>query len=243
MSSRFNLRQKNITVDSASRSSGTSSNFTSTLAIPHNNEFNKCSVLMAEIPKSYYPLDSTTTNTFLVNAVTVTIPPNVFYTGTSLATACTTALLAALPANVITVTYVSNTGMFKFVAATSTFTLTFTDLLAKYFGFESGTVYTDTALTTNAVNIANLNRYDVLYVRSSISVNNNDDILMTLFPASYPDVSLIAYSTPDIFGASVNVGNNKSNSHSFNIQDINGKNVDLHGVGCRFVISMWNEPI
>jgi len=70
---RVNQSQKIISVDSSSRTNGTSSNFNVPVAIPHSNAFNKLSTVICEMPKSYYILDSTTNNSFLFYTTIITL--------------------------------------------------------------------------------------------------------------------------------------------------------------------------
>lgn len=256
--------QKVISIDSSSRSSGTPSNFDVSVDMPQSNAFNKASCMMAEIPKSYYTLpdqtitanrlriylSSTAIGTVLVGA----IDGARMHDASTFAAALSTELTVLIAT--LSCAYDTTLGKIVFTDTALDFDIQITqtgavadwveDLAAKYTGFNLGTLYSATLTggTTHVLippNMSNVQRYDALYVTSSVTSNNNDDVLITIYPSKFPNLSLISYTAPDTDSNSVNVTNSNTNNIHFTLRDRYGIPVDLNGVDMRLVVTFYNE--
>ena len=241
--SRVNLTQKILTIDSADRTGGTSSSFDVNIDMPRFNAFNKASVVMCEIPKAYYAADAALTGE--VNGFVFSIPVatmQTFMTASTFGTALQTALDASGSGLTYTVTYSSLTGKYTVVASGNIDLDTTNPLLAKYLGIEINTTYPAVLGTTFVSSkIANIQRYDTLFVNCSIISNNNSPRLLTLFPSQTPDLAMIGYTSPAMDLGSVNLTDNGTTSIHVALVDSSGSVVELNGANIRLVLSCYNE--
>jgi hypothetical protein len=240
---RVNQSQKVFSIDSSQRSNGSVSNFDIAINMPHSNAFNKAAVIVCELPKSFYHLDSTN-NTFDFDLSTVTIPANQFYTATTFAAAVQTAVAAVIAST--TCTYSSTTGKLTIYNATTDFSILATGVIAKYLGVVSGTrVYSDNFTGTEerliCPNIVNMQRYDVIYIRASGLQNNNDNVLLEIYPGLSTDLSVIQYSNISSDIHNVTVEQNNMNVMHFSVQDKDGKDIEFNGVNWRMLLYMGFE--
>lgn len=236
---RVNQSQKVFSIDSSQRSNGSVSNFDIAINMPHSNAFNKAAVIVCELPKSFYHLDSTN-NTFLYNASTVTITANQFYTATSFAAAVQAALVT-VSGVAMTCTYSSTTGRMTITHPTTLFTITASGVIAKYLGLVSAAVNTSSALSVISTNIVNMQRYDVIYIRASGLQNNNDNVLLEIYPGLSTDLSVIQYSNISSDIHNVTVEQNNMNVMHFSVQDKDGKDIEFNGVNWRMMLYMGHE--
>lgn len=234
--SRVNLTQKVITIDSSKRMNGTTSSFDVKVDIPRFNAFNKASIVMCEVPKSYYSSSGVMLGQ-LDGAGSFSITGDKFWTGSLFASD----LQAALGAGYL-VSYSAVTGKLT-INKTGGFTIRIDNaLLAKYTGLLQGVVYTsDGSDNVVSVNIVDMQRYGSLFIQSDLIFNNNDNRLVTLFPGGTPDLGFMGYSSPAMELGSVNVSSNTSGIGHFSVVDDTGAEVDLNGVNMRLVISFYNE--
>lgn len=240
------ISQKNVTIDSSRRESGTSTNFNINLPIPSINYFNKAAVSYFEMPKAYYLVDSAN-NQFALDEeaggsqVNVTISVG-NYTAATLATELGTQMSAVSPNGyTYTVTYDSSTNKFTFTHATASsstdFTITSSNIWDRYLGFTNDLSSTNGIATSD--NQIDLQRHNVLYLTADNISNNNDDVLLTIFPSGYSNYSTISYTNPDLMLTAVNVVNNNANQITFTLRDADRNIVDLNNCPIRFVLSMW----
>lgn len=252
MSNRVDLTRKILTIDSSDRSYGSGSSFDVNIDMSRFNAFNKASVLMCEVPKSYYHFDSAPTFSITESTGPVTeavsITAGRFYTASQLAAELKTALDAASVSGgnslTYTVTYSSTTGKFTIAvsAGETTFLTGSSELLSKYLGFEvSDTANVTSSSTYTGPNVANMQRYDAIYVNCSFVSNNNSPRLLTLLPSGTPDLSMISYNSQDIDLGSVNLVDNMTNAATFWVVDKNNKPIELNGQNMRLVLTLWNE--
>lgn len=244
LAQRVNHTQKILTIASQARNSGSESEFDIDVNMPKSNAFNKASVVMLEMFKSWYTLDATTTNTFTINVnaggdQVVTIPSGINYTSASLALTIQ-GQLAGLHAGM---TCVINAGNSKMVIThpTLNFTILATNEMAQYMGFVGGVVSTSSGFSLTSPNIVNLQRYDVLHVRASGIQNNNDNILISVFPSGYANNSTIRYASPDSMTNSVTVENSSFNNMRFTVEDKYGKKINFNGINWQMILTFWNE--
>jgi len=246
---RFSYR-KNFNIDSDDRSNGDAENFNINLDIPYRNGFNTAVALSAEIDKSYYLLDDSTTNSFSCTSITtddVNLTPNKDYDTAAWAIMVNAALNAATITGPFTTTYNDQTAKYTIENVTNTFSCDFTNSpeIAKYLGF-SQAVNTATGsgpwvLTSSK--IAKLNRYDVITIRSNICLNNNNPNLCFIYPNGYAFGETIRYECKDPNTASTGVDNIRQNNFNFEIVGDDGKVINLQGGSWRFILSLSYEKL
>lgn len=238
MNSRVNLTQKIVTLDSSKRLYGSTSSFSVKGNIPQVNAFNRASVIMCQVPKSYYSSDVALTGQ-INGAGVVTLPTGKFWSASSLAVD-----LAAAMGAPYTVVYDSVTGKMTIGnGGSGAFTFRADDaLLAKYLGLVAGVVYaSDGSDEIVSVNIVDMQRYGSLFVTCSIIKNNNDNRLVSLFPGGTPNLAFMGYSSPAMDLGSVNVVNSSTDVINVQVVDEDGKEVELNGVNCRVMLTLYNE--
>ena len=249
--------QKNFSIDSSQRTAGTSiSNFRHETNLPRDYDFDRVTCLQAEIPKAYLMLDADAT--FELNEATgsvdttVTIPGGLNYTGAELATALATALDAASATGANSFTYtvalVSASGKYSITASSGDFTLTFNEtsednkVISKYLGFDKGVVSDSSASSILlSKNIVDLQRHNVLYIRSTICNNAGDDILATIYVGTSIDLSMIKWNTPDGRLFSVGLSNNITSCSNFSLTDGYNKLINMNGVNWRFTFQAYKS--
>lgn len=240
-STQIALNKKFFNVDSRYRASGSNTNFNYDLNIPFRQNFNSVSVQTVEIPKTYYMLDSVTNNVLnfeypVATPQVATITSGRNYDASELAAELQTQMNAAVAG--FTVSIDSNTGKFTITHSTGVFNITFATnpKLAKYLGFEQIQYTSNGSFVLTSVNYANLQRYDFLKIRSSIALNNNNDDLAIVYPASHGEGSIIRYDAVDTHLTSVGMANSRSNNFNFVLLDESNGVVNLNGGNWRILL-------
>ena len=243
---KFDIKKKEINIDSDNRNSGTGSNFNINLNMPMNNKFSHVSLCLAEIPKSYYLFEDVGASvghfklTEAGGGTATNSPVNITpgnYTDSTLATELQTKLNADASASTYTVTANTNTKKFTITKTSGgTFTLTFTSpAFARIFGLVNG-ANASTLTVLTSTNSYNLQRHNVIYLRSNLAQNYNDSTLSTIFPNSYSDGNIIKYFSPDVEASAKTISNNNYNAYDFAFVDSEGKDINLNGLGIRFTL-------
>lgn len=248
--------QKNFTIDSGNRTTGSISNFQHNTDFPREYDYDRISCISAEIPKAYYMLD--TDATFELNEATgsvdttVTISGGRNYTSSQLESALATALTAASATGAnsftYTVSFSANTGKFTITASSGDFQLTFNTTsaantsISKYLGFAEGaqTASSSSSVLTS-LNIANMQRYDVLYIRSNLVNNSGNDILAEVWVGSTIDLAMIEYHPNEPTRHACGFADNASFNSSFSLTDKDGKLIEMNGINWRFVFSAYKS--
>ena len=241
-SQRVNLSQQILTIDSADRTSGSTTSFDVNITMNRNNAFNKASIIICEIPKAYYASDVALSG-LIDGTDAFTLPTGKFWNASTFTVDLATALNASASTVVFTVTYDLNDDAKLIITGDGAYTLfTTDDLLSKYMGIESGVIYTaDGSFIVNSTKIVNMQRYDSLFVNCSIISNNNSPRLLALFPSQTPDLAFIGYTAHDMDLGSVNLTNNGSTSVHIDVVDKNGTVINLNGMNTRLVLTVYNE--
>lgn len=253
----LNNKRKIVSVDSRLRNNpGTSSggnnptgssstNFNINLNVAQfTNKFTKCSISQLEIPKSYYLIDTFDSTAFFIYDTTnpggIIVPISVGnYTAIELATELETSL-NIVSGDGYTITFYPSINKFRFVNATGVFNITTSsDYLDKYFGFDISDDGPPASADFYSLNCINLQRHDVVYLRSDMFKNNNDNIGSQIYVNSYTDGDVIRYTTSDLDGNSMTVVNAHNNAFSFSVLDYQGKVINLNGVDIRFTLVLW----
>lgn len=250
--------QKAFTIDSANRTTGSISNFRHDTDFPREYDYDRVTCINCEIPKSYFMLDEDAT--FQLNEATgpvnttVTIAGGRNYTSSQLESALATALTAASASGANTFTYTvsfsANTGKYSITASSGDFQLTFNTTsdantsISKYLGFAEGaqTASSSSSVLTS-LNVVNLQRYDVLYLRSNLVNNSGNDILAEIFVGTTIDLALIRYDPNEPTRYARGFSDNASFNSQFSLTDRNNKVVELNGVNFRFVMMAYKSDL
>lgn len=230
-------------INSASRSSGTSSQFNIDLRgkFAQPNNYDHIVLTSASIPKSYY-LIGTFTSTFTMTensfVRTVTIPTG-NYTFTGLASQLATSLTASsLLGLTFSVTGITQTGKYLFSytgAADVTFDLS-NSQIAHIIGFDHA-IYTFTSQTLTSANVVNLQLTSTLQIQSNI-VGGQDTVLSEVIPtiAAFGQI-LFTENSPAYVSKPLN--NNISTNYTFWITDSSGRQIDLNGLDWQCVVVVY----
>lgn len=240
-------------INSANRITGTDANFSYQLPIPPGIDYDRVTVLQANIPMSYY-LVQAGQNTFtlqeLGNNYTVTVPPG-NYSALSFITVITPILNSAsghgwtyaftLP-NQFTQ---PNTAKYTYTvtgSGSSQPSFIFGKYLYQQFGFSANSTNTFTSNTLTSANVLNFIPEQTLLIHSNICQNyNSTDILQEVYNNNNAPFSQItylataaeAYSKPFI----------KTTGGLFNIYitDENNLPIDLNGINCNFSLLLYEK--
>lgn len=248
--------QKVISIDSSSRSSGDSSSFSLRLPIPQRNEFDKVALLIADIPKGYYMFNSAdaAASNIVFTDGGVGTPVTAFptdarnYSASQMAATLKTMLDASAVATTTnetyTVTFQSFNGKFRIVNdSANAFTVDFIGpLFAKYSGFIEGAVNASSGGVGVLVSSkrVNLQKYDSVFIHSSLVSNNGDDRLAELYMNDVSNLDLLSFKTPDANLYSRALSNGQTNEGTFSLQDKNGAAIDLNGGEWRATIVLYS---
>jgi hypothetical protein len=248
------LFQKTLSIDSSQRYTGIATDFNVRLPIPTRNEFNKISLLMLDAPKGYYMVDtavaaaSSITYTDLgAGSPVIPFPTEERnYTASQFAAVLKTMLelgSAGTGSNdTYTVTFLSYSGKFQIVNdAGNAFTVVFDGaLFSKYSGFVEGVSNTSTVDTLVSTIRVNLQRYDVIYVHSSLAANNGDDVLAEIYMNDVSGLDVLSFQTPDANLYSRGLSNRETDNARFSLQDKDGNIIDLNGGEWRCIIALYS---
>lgn len=254
--------QKAVQVNSTSRVNGSSTNFSQNVKIPSSNNqcFNKASLLKADIPKGWYMVEAGESVSFNYTDGAGTRAGSLFtspaefgdqernYTATELASHLASRLDQASLAgsgNTHTVVFDTSRGKFRIDSDITSFTIAFTDTLPatqrakKYLGMND--TQTSTGLTLSSPNRANLQRYDVIQLHTSLVDNAGDDILAELYFNGTSNSDVLEWTTPDAWLYAKGMSNNRTNQVNFSLTDENGKPVNLNGLEWRASIVLYDD--
>jgi hypothetical protein len=243
------ISQKQIFyINSYNRQTGDTSEFTVSLDIDNDVEWDFVTVLDASIPKSYYCIQAGLNSFTLVeDAVdyTITIPAG-NYTRTSLCNVLI-GLLNATTAWVYTITY-SNIGITGDTGQL-TFGVTGNDSQPQFIftasspyeqlGFDSNTTYNFSGNSLVSPNVINLAQEATLFISSDICQNKTDNILCNIITPQDSSFSFIVYTNTSVYEYSKVYTGSKSNIYSFRLQDENGNKINLNGLNMVFTLMLY----
>ncbi len=237
------LYKKIFHIDSRKRDSGINdANFSITLPIESNEEFDSVVLLKCQIPKSYYMVRdgfNTFTLTENLTSITITIPVG-NYNRRSFAIVLEQLLNTASLNNFIyTVSYNNSskegdTGKYSFTC--QGFTLppqfVFTENVFELLGFNPNSINTFIGGILISSNVIKLQLEDSIYIHSDICVNENgDNILEVVYSSTNdPTFSIISYEMIDLETNSKNINKSVSNTFKFTLTNENEQQLDLNGL-------------
>ncbi len=241
-------------INSNDRDGGTHSDFTYTLNIDTNKEFDRVTVLSASIPKSFYLIqDGQNTMTLNENGVNITLTlPAGNYTRGSLATVFKNLLnensILAYGYNVtysnISVTY--DRGGYIFTASNvigSQPEFIFGEHLAEQLGFLRNTTYPFVNSYLRSPNVCNLANETTLYIHSDICQNREgNNVLQEIYSSGDATFSYVNFTNPIPMEYSRDLaGANTSNSFRFFLTNENGEIIDTNGINLNFTIMIYKK--
>lgn len=230
-----------IYINSDERSAGSNEDFTVALTMSPNEDYDRCCVLYAQIPISYY-LISSHNNSFTlkegVSTVLITIPVG-NYSSTSFSTVVAT-LLNTNSINHWTYTLSLNNsftsasdGKFYFTVSgnSSQPSFIFTNYLYEQFGFSKNSTNTFTSNALVSVNVISFIPETVLYLYSDLvetKDNNSTSVLQEFYGENSVSYSNIVYQCKTVEEYSKPLKKGFSNSISLTLIDQHGGVVNLN---------------
>jgi len=200
-------------INSKNRIAGTDSDFTYQIQFPPETKYDRVCVLQANIPKSYYLIQSNESFQLTedLNTVTITVPVG-NYTRKSFASTVQGLLNTNSPHGYnYAITYptsssVGDTGKYTFTVTGNgiiqpIITFTGTNDINEHLGFENG-ANNFVANTLVSTNVINLQPETTLFIHSDISTNGRDNVLQEIFGTSQQDYSSITFQQQCLEGYS-----------------------------------------
>jgi hypothetical protein len=247
-------------LNSATKLSGTTSNFTVPLQIPQGEQYDRITVLQANIPVSYYLIQAGY-NTFILKegtqSVTITIPPG-NYNVNSFASmvAGGTGLLTTNSPNgyTYTMTYPTsftqnNTGLYTYSVNSSAMTIsiiTSTYPVFEQLGFPSNSTNmfvagsgVSTLISSNVLKFIN---EDTLFIHADLCDNGSDDILQEIYNNNNSALSNISFLSTDPLSYSKKLTTNKAQTISISLTDENNLPINLNGLNMVVTIMLYKDP-
>lgn len=239
-------------IDSHQRVTGSHSDFAYSINLNPTEKYDRCVVLSAVIPKSYYLIAapySSFTLTEGTSNVTVTIPDG-NYSASSFRIAVTNLLNAVSPNHyTYSITYPNtatsaNTGLYTYSVTGNSgtqpsFTFSSNDTVNEQFGFDVGT-YTFSGNTLTSINVIKMQSEDTVYIHSDMCTNGTDNVLQEIF-SNAPDFSSIKYQCVNVEAYSKNITTQNNNVYRFIITDEDGRTLNLNGLNVVFVLCVYKN--
>lgn len=230
-------------INSANRTGGTNSSFTYSFNLATDEEYDRCCVLQASVPISYY-LVQDGYNTFTlqegVSTATITVPAG-NYNSRSFMTVVSGLLNTASPNGFTYAMTMNNTfsnvddgKIYYSVSGNAGVQPDF--ILAEncyeQLGFNANSSVSFSSDSLISTNVINFIPEQTLYLFSSLvktSKNNSNGILQELVASNDVPYSCITYKAVDVEAYSKEISNSKTNSFTLLLQNENGQNIDLNG--------------
>jgi hypothetical protein len=236
---------------SGAQQANTDSNFFYMIDM-HNFDFDQVCVLQANIPKSYYLVQSgQNTFTLIEGSSSILISFPIGNYGRSSFKTQLQALLNTYSPNgyVYSVTIPNSTtgpdtGLYYFSVTGNAGVqpqFTFTIYLYEQFGFNSNTTNTFVANSLVSTNVIKMQKEDSIYIHSDICANDNDNILQEIFGVSSPDYGNILFMTPSVSAYSKNMSTSSNNLYQFWITDEDSNPINLNGQNVVFTIICYKK--
>jgi hypothetical protein len=237
-------------VNGAYRETGTSANFTYSFNIPDNEKYDRCVVLQASIPLSYYLIQNGY-NTFTLNegvqSVTITIPQG-NYSISSFMSVLASLLNTASPNGFI---YAMSTPNQYTSASTGRYTFTvsnnsgiqpafiFTSYMTEVFGFNLNSTnnFISNTLVTNVLNFIPENG---LYLHSDMVIGDSD-ILQEIYSNNTVPFSIITYSCANIESYSKPLATTDTNSFRFTLTNELDQIMELNNQNMLLTVMLYKK--
>ncbi len=248
----FIEKSKIFYIDSDNRINGTNSDFSFSIDLGRDNEFDSVCVLQASIPKSYYLIpDGGNTMILTENGIdeVITFPVG-NYSRSSLMAQTQLLLNTNSPHGWTYTISVPNTsinpetGLYTFTVSgnMSQPRLTFVNnILHEVLGFDRNTSYDFVGDVLTSVDVVKLQKEDTLFIRSDIASNGTDNILQEIFTFDSLDYSNIVFLNPSVEAYSKALVSNTANSFRFYLTDENATTIDLNGQNWQMTILVYKK--
>lgn len=235
-------------IDSSKRLSGNNSDFTYLIDTRGDN-YQYVVVLQANIPKSYYLVESGY-NTFYLQEgnvnILITVPPG-NYTRSSMKSTLVLILNEKSINNFIYRIDIPKVnepddGKYTFNVENPMVAVKFIfgDFLYEALGFNKNSTNVFINQKLKSTNVIKLQIEDSIYIHSDLCTNGNDNILQEIFTVNSPDFGNIVFRTPSVAAYSKKVLHNVSNTFRFYITDEKEQPIELNGINCIFTILLYN---
>lgn len=248
------LVKKHIRVNSNSRLSGTTSDFSAEIKLPPaiSGVVDHVSVVGCVVPKSYYLVREGFNSFNLIEGaqtVVITIPAG-NYTLAVFKTTLQNILNATTPTGfTYTITYPTaatvNEGKFTYTVTNNflqpAFSFLETSDICEQMGFSAESQYQFVGNTLKSANVVKFVSEDSLFLRSDIVDDSGSDTLLNIYTAGVPDFGTISYTNPDIYGTAKKIKANANGVYRFYLTDEDGHNIDLNGLNTVFTIVVFKR--
>lgn len=227
-------------VTSATRSSGTETNFVHEMRIPADHD--TISLVSALFPKSIYTIQEGR-NEFLLGATTYTVPEGSYGV-----------LQLAAELNVLVgsgfCTFSNRLGKFTFTSAEPTLSFPATSLLHPLLGFAYNSTNAFAAGTLQSARVVEFQSLGQCNVTcnavTDLSAASYDSLIASFPCATSPDYAWISWLNPDIERtgkplARQSAGTLATSTIRFALLDEDSAPIDLHGLGVTLVLRTWKH--
>lgn len=237
-------------INSGDRENGTSTQFTHAFVIPESAQFDRCVILQASIPLSFYLIQQGF-NTFTlregIQNVIITIPPG-NYSATSMIVVLTSLLNAASPnlyvysISLPNKNITASTGRYTFLVTGNGIvqpSFIFTTYMTEVFGFNLNSTNTFIAntLVTNALNFI---PESGLFLHSDM-VLGDTDILQEIYSNNTVNFSMITWVCPDITAYSKVLSTNKGNIFKFTLTNELDQILNLNNQNMLLTVMLYKK--
>ncbi len=251
------LSKRFFYINSGAQLTQHNNSFTYEVQIPDNEPFNRITLMQANIPVSYYTIESPL-NTFVLNEggtlVTITFTEG-NYNANSFSSILTTMLNAASP-NLYTysVSYPNSftsvqTGKFTFTVNTIAKVIKFIfpqdSPITSQFGFDEASTQIFTAgvssSTLTSGNVIDFVPKNTLFIHSSLVQDDNSDVLQEIYANNSAPFQLLTWENPNPFQYSKKLASGKSTLARFAITDEFGRPIFFHGLDVVLTIMIYQS--
>lgn len=238
-------------IDAEQRISGNPSSFSYTIQIPAYHDYDRVSLLQANIPTSFY-IVANDHNTFVLTEgainTTITITAG-NYSVKSFLTTVQTLLNTYSPNHwVYSITFPNaytsvSTAKYTFnvTGNASQPAFTFSDHLYEQFGCNANSTTSFSANKLISPNVVKFILKDTIYIHSDIVINSEKSILQDIYNNNTTGFSNIIFQCPDVLGYSKALNKNNSNVYHFDITDEHGHIIDFNGLNPSFTIILFRR--
>lgn len=223
------------------------------LQLPSYSErFDRITVLQANIPISYYMIQSGY-NSFVLNengtSVEISITPG-NYNANSFSTIMSSLLTTNSP-NGYTYTIIypinfteNNTGKFTFRVSNSVVQISFIfddSPIHEQFGFDANSENFFSGGYLTSQNVLKFIPEDTLFIHSSLVNNNQDDVLQEFYNSNSIPFSILTWLNPDPLAFSKPLVKGLQKNISFSITDEDGKPIFMNGLNIMLSICLYKS--
>lgn len=245
-------------INSGSQLNEQTSTFSSTIQLPDYQDFDRVTLMQANIPISYYVIQTGfNIITLIENSSQTTITFQVGnYNANSFATILTSLLNIASPHGLTytvslpnTFTQVS-TGKFTYTVNSSSYTTQFSfpvgSSINQQFGFNPGSTQTftpgsgtSTLVSTNVVNFVPEN---TVFIHSNLVQDEYTDVLQEIYSSNSVPFQNLVFLNPDPLGYSKRLSSSRVQSVSFSLTDEFNNPLFLNGLDVVLTIMVYKDP-